>query len=138
MDHLVLDKETGEWRFFGFTTSTADVMFRQIREDVMPRRAWTSPTCRSTPSATRWLTRLAQGGMDLARSSNGLGHSDPKITAERYLHLIPSDLVAGLAILNGTGGTQDAYKAPDRTKPVSVPNTRSDAIGASGGTVSLQ
>jgi integrase len=111
MDHLVLDKETGEWRFFGFTTSTADVMFRQIREDVMRETGMDLDGVSIHTIRHTVATRLAQGGMGLARLQQWLGHADPKITAERYLHLIPSDLVAGLAILNGTGGTQDAYKA---------------------------
>jgi hypothetical protein len=76
--------------------------------------------------------------MDLARLQQWLGHSDPKITAERYLHLIPSDLVAGLAILSGTGGIPDAAKARDRIKHGTVPNTKGEAIGASPGTMSLQ
>jgi integrase len=138
MDHLTLDKSSGEWRFFGFTASTADVMFRQIREDVLQETGLdvsdvTLHTIRHTVA-----TRLAQGGMDLARLQQWLGHSDPKITAERYLHLIPSDLVAGLAILSGTGGIPDAAKARDRIKHGTVPNTKGEAIGASPGTMSLQ
>jgi integrase len=137
MDHLVLDKETQEWRFFGLTPSTMDVMFKQAREDVeletgMDLSGVTIHTIRHTV-----LTRLAQGGMDLARLQEWAGHSDPKITAERYLHLMPSDLNRGLAIL-GTGGTNDAAQAPYPTKPVSVPNTLAGTKGASPGTARLQ
>ena len=138
MDHLVLDKETGEWRFFGFTENTASVMFRQLRADVrletgMDLGDVTLHTIRHTV-----LTRLARGGMDLARLQQWAGHSTPVITAERYLHLIPSDLVAGLSILSGTLGTSGATYAEDRAKPVIVPSTTPDAKGASPGTVSLQ
>jgi integrase len=137
MDHLVLDRETGEWRFFGLTPSTMDVMFRQARADVeketgMDLSGVTVHTIRHTV-----LTRLAQGGMDLARLQEWAGHSDPKITAERYLHLMPSDLNRGLSIL-GTGGTQDASHARQGIKPVAVPNTLGRPKGASPGTARLQ
>lgn len=100
MDHLVLDKDTGDWRFFGFQENTASVMFRQLKQDVTNETGFdlsdvTLHTIRHTT-----LTRLARGGMDLARLQQWAGHSDPKITAERYLHLIPSDLVGGLDILS--------------------------------------
>ena len=136
MDHLVLDRETGAWKFFGVTTSTADVMFRQIREDVMRETGMDVSDVSLHTIRHTVLTRLARGGMDLARLQQWAGHSDPKITAERYLHLIPSDLVAGLAIL-GTGGTPDDTKARDRTKHVSVPNTLTGANGANAGTARL-
>jgi integrase len=137
-DHLALDSATGEWRFFGFTDSTADVMFRQVRQDIAAETGMglsdvTLHTIRHTV-----LTRLARGGMDLARLQIWAGHSDPKITAERYLHLRPTDLVGGLAILGGTVGTPGAYRERDRISPVSVPNPLSGAIGAVAGTERLQ
>lgn len=138
MDQLVLDKATGEWRFFGFTPQLADKMFRQLREDVATETGMdlsdvTLHTIRHTV-----LTRLARGGMDLARLQLWAGHSDPKITAERYLHLIPSDLVGGLAILAGTSGSEDAITARQRTKPVNVSVMGDGAKGASPGTVTVQ
>ncbi|MFM7027078.1 MAG: tyrosine-type recombinase/integrase, partial [Chakrabartia sp.] len=39
------------------------------------------------------LTRLCQTGIDLARLSRWAGHSNVKITADRYLHLIVHDLI---------------------------------------------
>jgi integrase len=137
MDHLVLDKETNEWRFFGFSETTASVMFRQLKDDVhretgMDLSDVTLHTLRHTT-----LTRLAQGGMDLARLQQWAGHSSPTITAERYLHLIPSDLVGGLAIL-GTHGTSGAMQARDDIKRATVPISRSGANRANPGTVSLQ
>jgi site-specific recombinase XerD len=137
MDHLVLDREAQEWRFFGLTPSTMDVMFKQAREDVeretgMDLTGVSIHTIRHTV-----LTRLARGGMGLAQLQMWAGHSDPKITAERYLHLMPNDLVAGLSIL-GTHGTPDANQARDRISPVNVPSTTGDANSASRGTASLQ
>jgi hypothetical protein len=114
-----------------------DVMFKQAREDVeretgMDLTGVSIHTIRHTV-----LTRLARGGMGLAQLQMWAGHSDPKITAERYLHLMPNDLVAGLSIL-GTHGTPDANQARDRISPVNVPSTTGDANSASRGTASLQ
>jgi integrase len=136
MDHLTLDRATGEWRFFGFAENLAGVMFRQIKEDVeretgMDLSDVTLHTIRHTT-----LTRLARGGMDLARLQLWAGHSDPKITSERYLHFIPSDLVGGLDILNT--GTPGANRFATRTKPATVSVPKPAAIRANPGTVSLQ
>lgn len=136
MDHLTLDRESGEWRFFGFGVNLAGVMFRTIKADVeretgMDLTGVTLHTIRHTN-----LTRLAQGGMELGRLQIWAGHSDPKITAERYLHLIPSDLDAGLSIL--AGGTSGANRHDTGTKPVTVPVHKSEANRANPGTVTLQ
>ncbi|WJY17694.1 site-specific integrase [Alteriqipengyuania flavescens] len=61
-------------------------------------------------------TRLALGGMDLLGLRDWLGHSDIKITAERYVHLMSSHLYQGAAILNLAGGTsslQGETEEPD-------------------------
>lgn len=50
------------------------------------------------------LTQLAQGGMDLLRLETWAGHSDPKITAERYTHFTADDLMGGLDIFNKPKG----------------------------------
>jgi integrase len=136
MDHLTLDRDTNEWRYFGFGVNLAGVMFRQLKEDVLVETGMdlsdvTLHTIRHTT-----LTRLARGGMDLARLQLWAGHSDPKITAERYLHLIPSDLVAGLDILSG--GTYGANRSEPRTKHETVPVAKSEAIRANIGMASLQ
>lgn len=137
MDHLSRDKETGEWRFFGFAPNLPSVMFRQLREDVKMETGMdvsdvTLHTIRHTT-----LTRLARGGMDLARLQMWAGHSDPKITAERYLHLNPADLVAGLDIL-GQRGTIGGSRHGTGTKPVSVPDAGAGTNRANPGTVTLQ
>ena len=53
-------------------------------------------------------TRLAVGGMDLLGLRDWLGHSDIKITAERYVHLMSSHLYRGAAILNLSNGSTGA------------------------------
>jgi integrase len=45
-------------------------------------------------------TRLAEGGLDLVALRDWLGHSDIKITAGRYLHLMNSHVWRGATILN--------------------------------------
>jgi hypothetical protein len=139
MDHLTRDRATGEWRFFGFTAQTADKMFRELREDVQRETGMAVADVSIHTIRHTVLTRLARGGMELARLQKWAGHSDPKITAERYLHLMPSDLDGGLDILLGTvGGTDGITNAVKRTKPVSVSVPESRAIGANSGTVRLQ
>lgn len=51
-------------------------------------------------------TRLAEGGMDLIGLRDWLGHSDIKITADRYVHLMNSHIYRGASILDmyGTSG----------------------------------
>lgn len=135
-DHLGVDKETGEFRFFPITSATAWYMFRQLREDVaretgMDMSDVTLHTIRHTT-----LTRLARGGMDLARLQEWAGHSDPKITKDRYVHLRPNDLVDGVALLSNP--TSGDIRARNGDSPVSVPDTTSARKGATPGTPRLQ
>lgn len=138
MDHLTLDRETGEWRFFGLKKSSAWYMFDQAKADVkretgMDLSDVTLHTIRHTN-----LTRLAQGGMDLARLQVWAGHSDPKITAERYLHLIPSDLDRGAAILDSLDNTPETIRHGNGTGPDNVLGTRGAGNSATAGTPTLQ
>lgn len=138
MSQLVPDKETGEWRFFGIKQATAWYMFKQIREDVaretgMDLSDVTLHTIRHTT-----LTRLGRGGMPLAHLQLWAGHSDPKITAERYLHLKPSDLDAGLSILTGSNPTPETIRHESHTSPGNVPSTTRGGKGAKPGTATLQ
>ncbi len=137
MDHLGRD-DAGEWRFFPLTHGTAWYMFDQLRQDVKDQTGMdlsdvTLHTLRHT-----CLTRLAQGGMDLLRLQQWAGHSDPKITAERYTHLRPTDLAAGLSILAASNGTSGDIRGGDGNNPVSVPNTEAGVNRATSGTVTLQ
>jgi integrase len=131
--HLILDRKTQEWRYFGLRPARAWYLFDTIREDVKAETGMdlsdvTLHTIRHTTA-----TRLAQGGMELGKLQEWLGHSDPKITAERYVHLMPSDLVGGLSIL-GTNPSSGTTPEQDRVKPVIVPSTFGAANGASTGT----
>lgn len=138
MDHLVLDKKSKEWRFFGITNGTAWYMFDQVRQDVTRETGLnladvTLHTIRHTT-----LTRLAQGGMSLAALQEFAGHSDPKITAERYIHLMPSDLVGALAILAGSNNTLAANSAAIPVKPAKGSDPFIGANSATAGTPRLQ
>lgn len=99
VDHLGRDKE-GRWLFFPMTSGTAWYMFDQAREDVKKQTGMDMSDVTIHTLRHTCLTRLAQGGMDVLRLKEWAGHSDIKITAERYTHLKPSDLLGGLAILN--------------------------------------
>lgn len=52
-------------------------------------------------AASRWL----QEGVNIAKVSVLLGHSDPSFTLRRYIHVIPADLPSGneLAAAVGVG-----------------------------------
>lgn len=49
-------------------------------------------------------TRLAENGMDLLGLRDWLGHSDIKVTAERYVHLMSSHLFHGAELLDTLAG----------------------------------
>jgi integrase len=50
-------------------------------------------------------TRLAEGGMDLIALRDWLGHTDIKITASRYIHLMNGHIYPGVSILDEYAGT---------------------------------
>lgn len=138
MDHLTWDQKAEAWRFYGFSDNYAGALFRELRADVTEETGMdlsdvTLHTIRHTT-----LTRLAQGGMELARLQVWAGHSDPKITADRYVHLIPSDLDRGLDILDAGPNTRDVNRPVFRTKPVSLTRHGTGRNGANAGTPTLQ
>jgi integrase len=104
MNDLGLDPETGQWVFFPFRENGAWYMWRNIREDLDKLGADIQDVTLHTLRHT-CLTRLAQGGLDLLRLQIWAGHSDPKVTAERYIHLRPAQLVEGLNILQPSSDT---------------------------------
>lgn len=98
-----IGKRKGEWSYFPLTEGTAWYMWDQVRQDVKKSGFNIDDVTLHTLRHT-CLTRLAQGGMDLLRLQKWAGHSDPKITADRYTHLQPGDLDFGLAILDSSNG----------------------------------
>ncbi len=90
----------GLW--FPMKHTLAWYMHKQIREDLKKNGMEIGDITLHTFRHT-CLSRLSRGGMDIVRLKEWAGHSDIKITAERYLHLIPADLVMGLDIINRVG-----------------------------------
>lgn len=103
--HDDLGRRAGQdkWLYFPLNEGTAWYMWSNIRDDLAALGADISDVTLHTLRHT-CLTRLAQGGMELLRLQKWAGHSDPKITAERYVHLRADDLVGGLDILQGSNG----------------------------------
>lgn len=92
-----------QWVFFPLNNGTAWYMWSNIRDDLKPLGFDIGDVTLHTLRHT-CLTRLAQGGMQLLQLQKWAGHSDPKITAERYVHLTSGDLIGGLDILKGSTG----------------------------------
>lgn len=124
---LGVRKGTGKAVFFPIKEMTVWYMWSNIREDLAKLGFDIGDVTLHTLRHT-CLSRLAQGGMDLIRLQIWAGHSDPKITAERYIHLRPVDLLGGLNILQGSNGGNHA----------NVIFTEGTAIRDSGGTVTVQ
>lgn len=109
--------------FFPMTQGTAWYLFDQAKADVLAKHGVdlsdvTLHTLRHT-----CLTRLAKGGLDLIRLQKWAGHSDPKITTERYAHIMPSNLMEGLLMLGSSNGTFETARVQDNTAPVNVLGT---------------
>ena len=68
-------------------------------------------------------TRLAEGGMDLVSLRDWLGHSDIKVTASRYIHLMNGHIHRGASILDaysqplGTDGEEEGNRETDGEHP---------------------
>ncbi|WP_176141544.1 tyrosine-type recombinase/integrase [Sphingopyxis flava] len=103
-DDLGIDPETGQWIYFPFRQNGAWYMWGNIKDDLAELGFNLSDVTLHTMRHT-CLTRLAQGGMDLLRLQMWAGHSDPKITVDRYLHLRPAQLLGGLDILQNSNDT---------------------------------
>lgn len=134
-DHLGKLADGSGYGYFPMNPGTVWYMWDNIREDLKKAGFDVSDVSLHTLRHT-CLTRLAQGGMDLLRLQKWAGHSDPKITAERYTHLQPADLVAGLDILNSNPATPQ-IQARNGSKPVIVPSPKASVKRAANGTASL-
>lgn len=75
-------------------------MWDNIRSDLKKLGADVSNVIRHTCQ-----TRLSRGGLDLLRRKEWAGHSDPKITVGRYVHLMPSNLTEGIDFLTAILGS---------------------------------
>lgn len=83
-------------------------------------------------------TRLAEGGLDLVSLRDWLGHSDIRITAERYIHLMSTHLHRGAIILNGGPVVLQEAPADVENEPSGIQNyTISGTNRAGAGTPAL-
>jgi integrase len=83
-------------------------------------------------------TRLAEGGLDLVGLRDWLGHSDIKITAQRYLHLMNGHIYRGAAILDNYGsigsvGGNVVSLENNRPNSNSQPSGTNRAMAGTGG-----
>ena len=89
----------GQWFGWGGRTTGPWYLWNCLRSDLEQAGHDFSDVRMHTLRHT-CLTRLAEGGMDLLALRDWAGHSDIKITAERYIHLVSSHLYRGVAILD--------------------------------------
>lgn len=112
-DALNTMSTNGKWFPWKQGGSGAWYLWNNIRDDLAEQGFDLSKVKLHTFRHT-CATRLAEGGLDLVSLRDWLGHSDIKITAERYVHLMPSHLHRGAIILNGAPKVQS--QAPEDTK----------------------
>lgn len=104
----------GRWFPWAKGSTGAWYLWTNIRDDLAERGLDLSDVRLHTFRHT-CATRLAENGMDLLGLRDWLGHSDIKVTAERYVHLMSSHLFQGAAILDlmtGTVGSHEEIEEP--------------------------
>jgi site-specific recombinase XerD len=94
----------GKWFPWAKGSTGAWYLWTNIRDDMLERGYDLSDVKLHTFRHT-CATRLAENGMDLLGLRDWLGHSDIKVTAERYVHLMSSHLYQGAEILDLMTGT---------------------------------
>lgn len=102
-------------------------MWTNIRDDLAERGFDLSDVKLHTFRHT-CATRLAENGMDLLGLRDWLGHSDIKVTAERYVHLMSSHLYHGAELLDTLAGTSGLGKGIE--EPVEQPSTMNDYLSS--------
>lgn len=91
--------KAGNWFPWKGGSSGVHYLLTNLREDMKARGFNIDDVSMHTWRHT-CATRLAQGGMDLIGLRDWLGHSDIKITAGRYIHLMVGHIYRGTAILD--------------------------------------
>lgn len=99
---LNAEQAGGRWFPWPRRTSGPLKMLQNIREDMKLRGYDIDDVVLHTMRHT-CATRLAEGGMDLIGLRDWLGHSDIKITAGRYVHLMNGHIHVGAGILDAYG-----------------------------------
>ena len=98
---LELNQRVEDGRWFPWAKGSSGPLYhlQGIRQDMKERGFQFDDVVLHTMRHT-CATRLAEGGLDLVALRDWLGHSDIKITAGRYLHLMNSHVWRGQVILN--------------------------------------
>lgn len=103
VDALNAQAMRGRWFPWKQDSSGPGYLWSNIREDMEARGFDISDVKLHTFRHT-CATRLAENGMDLLGLRDWLGHSDIKVTADRYVHLMSSHIYRGAAILDRLNG----------------------------------
>lgn len=128
--------KAGLWFPWKAGSSGIHYLLTNLREDMKARGFNIDDVSMHTWRHT-CATRLAQGGMDLIGLRDWLGHSDIKITAERYVHLMVGHIYRGTAILDAYRDRIPAGKGTEQAtqEPFSMPDNQVKGnYGAAGAT----
>lgn len=100
----VLNENQAGGRWFPWKKGSSGPIYllQNVREDMKLRGYDINDVVLHTFRHT-CATRLAEGGMDLIALRDWLGHSDIKITAARYVHLMNGHIHVGASILDAYG-----------------------------------
>lgn len=118
MPALNAQSVSGKWFPWAKGSTGAWYLWTNIRDDLVALGFDLSDVRLHTFRHT-CATRLAENGMDLLGLRDWLGHSDIKVTAERYVHLMSSHLYHGAEILDTIGGTiglHEGNESPDEER----------------------
>jgi integrase len=103
----------GRWFPWPIGSSGPLYLLQNIRED-MKARGYEFDAVKLHTFRHTCATRLAEGGMDLVSLRDWLGHSDIKITAGRYIHLMNGHIYRGASILDAYApGTLEETRGND-------------------------
>lgn len=94
----------GRWFPWPHGSSGPLYLLQCIRED-MKLRGFDFDDVKLHTLRHTCATRLAEGGLDLIALRDWLGHTDIKITAQRYVHLMNGHIYPGVSILDDYSGT---------------------------------
>lgn len=97
----------GRWFVWAVGSSGPGYLLANLREDMKAKGFDIDDVTLHTWRHT-CATRLAQGGMDLIGLRDWLGHSNIKVTADRYVHHMVGHIHRGTAILDIMNGTKGA------------------------------
>ena len=130
----------GRWFPWALGSSGPLYLLQNIRAD-MKARGFDFDDVKLHTFRHTCATRLCEGGMDLVSLRDWLGHSDIKITAGRYVHLMNGHIFRGASILDmygpgsiGSDGGNEEDDGEDVSKSDHLTSGRDRATVATLGT----